>query len=179
MNMHEEEHKLVVDSITEALFQLMEEKPFSEIKITELINKAGIARSTYYRNFDSKEDIVKLFFKSIFDEFHSIHPVESIENHYSPEFIKHILEYLPQYKEKIKVLNKAGISSYYLEMLNQYLLKLYIKPGMSADSIFHIYTIAGAEYNLIFNWYVTEEVDNIEAMRSFVATRQQLKSLID
>lgn len=179
MNMHEEEHKLVVDSITEALFKLMNEKPFSEIKVTDLINKAGVARSTYYRNFNSKEDIVKLFFKNIFEEFHSSFSLDSISQRYTPEFIYQILEHLPNYKEKISILNKAGLSSYYLAMLNEYLLNLYNRPGISPDEIFHIYTIAGAEYNLVFNWYMSEDKSNIEALKNYLMVRRNAKTMLE
>jgi len=40
-----------------ALVMLMEEKPFDDISITEITNKAGLSRMAYYRNYNSKEDI--------------------------------------------------------------------------------------------------------------------------
>ncbi len=40
-----------------ALVMLMEEKPYDEISITEITNKAGLSRMAYYRNYNSKEDI--------------------------------------------------------------------------------------------------------------------------
>ena len=44
--------------ITESLLKLMEEKDFSKITITEIIKNADLTRQTFYRNFDSKEDIL-------------------------------------------------------------------------------------------------------------------------
>ena len=40
-----------------ALLQLMEEKPFNRISITEITKKAGVSRVTFYRHYTSKEDI--------------------------------------------------------------------------------------------------------------------------
>lgn len=40
--------------ISEALILLLEKKEFSEITIKEITKKAGVNRSTYYRNFKSK-----------------------------------------------------------------------------------------------------------------------------
>lgn len=42
----------------EALKQLLNEKSFSEIKVTEVVSKAKIGRSTFYRNFDTLEDVL-------------------------------------------------------------------------------------------------------------------------
>lgn len=44
--------------IYEALKQLMSDKKFSDITVTELVNQAKIGRSTFYRNFDSIEDVL-------------------------------------------------------------------------------------------------------------------------
>lgn len=43
-------------AICEALFLLMQEKPFSRITVTELCEKAGVTRQAFYMNFVGKED---------------------------------------------------------------------------------------------------------------------------
>jgi len=55
----------------EALSKLLEQKTINEIKISEIITKAGISRATFYRNFSSKEDIVIMQIKAFFQEFYS------------------------------------------------------------------------------------------------------------
>lgn len=51
-------HILVMESLTEALIQLMRKKPLAEIKISELCDKAGVSRVSFYRNFDSIPQIL-------------------------------------------------------------------------------------------------------------------------
>ena len=51
-------HELVIESMTEALMQLMRIKPLSEISISELCEKAGVSRLSFYRNFTSMDDIL-------------------------------------------------------------------------------------------------------------------------
>jgi len=41
-----------------ALSQLMLEKNFEEIKITEVVARAQVGRATFYRNFDQLEDVL-------------------------------------------------------------------------------------------------------------------------
>lgn len=44
--------------IQTALFQLMEKKAYSSISITEISDRAGLARQTFYRNYQDKDDIL-------------------------------------------------------------------------------------------------------------------------
>ena len=44
--------------IFEAVMLLMDEKPYSKISVSDIIIKAGIARQTFYRNYDDKDDVV-------------------------------------------------------------------------------------------------------------------------
>ncbi|SFM22308.1 transcriptional regulator, TetR family [Paenibacillus sp. 1_12] len=41
-----------------ALFQLMQKKPYSQISIKEITDRAGLARQTFYRNFQDKDEIL-------------------------------------------------------------------------------------------------------------------------
>ncbi len=54
----------------EALCKLLEHKKYSEIKISEIIVKAGISRATFYRNFSTKDDIIKIRVKTFFHDFY-------------------------------------------------------------------------------------------------------------
>ncbi len=55
---------VVKESITEALLRLMRKKDFYHISISEITKVAGVSRVSFYRNFDSKEDILV---KSMFE----------------------------------------------------------------------------------------------------------------
>lgn len=44
--------------IADSLLELMEQKPFPEITVTEICEGAGIGRKTFYRNFAYKEDVL-------------------------------------------------------------------------------------------------------------------------
>ncbi|MDO5424069.1 MAG: TetR/AcrR family transcriptional regulator [Eubacteriales bacterium] len=57
------------DFIIDALFELMKEQSFEKISITEIAQKAGVSRLSYYRNFQTKEDIILTFFEQEFQQF--------------------------------------------------------------------------------------------------------------
>jgi len=53
-----EANRLVKLRIARALTKLMEKKNFSDITVTEIVQTAGVARASYYRNFTSKEEVL-------------------------------------------------------------------------------------------------------------------------
>lgn len=57
-------HSLSLQSkqwFAEALIKLMEQKKYSEITIKELAERAGLDRKTFYRNFETKEDVIRFY----------------------------------------------------------------------------------------------------------------------
>lgn len=58
MSKRDEIHRDVLESIAEALLQLMQRKPLSEITITELCRRAGVGRVSFYRNYASMDDVL-------------------------------------------------------------------------------------------------------------------------
>ncbi|MBC1544939.1 TetR/AcrR family transcriptional regulator [Listeria cossartiae] len=55
--------------IIEALLDLLKTKPYASITITEITKKAGVARLTFYRNFDNKEEILLTRSNYLFQEY--------------------------------------------------------------------------------------------------------------
>lgn len=51
--------QLTKECLQLALVDLMAEKPFEKITVTELVLKSGVSRQSFYRNYESKEDILK------------------------------------------------------------------------------------------------------------------------
>lgn len=65
-----EEYSLKAESlIISALFELLKKNSFDRISITAITQKASVSRLSYYRNFNSKEDIVERFFDQEFQQF--------------------------------------------------------------------------------------------------------------
>lgn len=53
------------DALGDALIALMQEKPFNEITVNEVLDRAGVSRSTFYKHYSDKDDL----FMSDADEF--------------------------------------------------------------------------------------------------------------
>lgn len=55
---NEESNKITRECLQTALVLLMSEKPFEKITITELVKRSGVSRTAFYRNYNTKEDIL-------------------------------------------------------------------------------------------------------------------------
>lgn len=75
--------------ICDALILLMQEKPFSKIKVTEITAKANVSRSTFYSYFDSIFEVLQTleddFSSHIVDEKEVglYHDAEAVERNFS------------------------------------------------------------------------------------------------
>lgn len=56
---NENRNAYVVEHITEATVSLLKEKELSDISISEICEKAGVGRVSFYRNYKTKEDILQ------------------------------------------------------------------------------------------------------------------------
>ncbi|WP_312113458.1 TetR/AcrR family transcriptional regulator [Brevibacillus reuszeri] len=60
-----------------ALIQLMEKKAYSLISITEITRKAGLARQTFYRNYQDKDDVLFEYLCNQYETYWSVSPEQS------------------------------------------------------------------------------------------------------
>ena len=143
-----EAHSMVVDSLTEALLQLMKKKRLSEINVSELCNRAGVSRVSYYRNFSSLQDILIQYLIRCTDAWWTKFSKKTVEEFYRTFWI----ELFEQYKKNeklIKLLYKNDAS---------YLLKDHIFACCELESEHNdedAYTravLAGAIYGLVDEW---------------------------
>ena len=58
--------------IEDSVFSLMETTDISDIRMADVIRRAGVSRSTFYRHFNSVDDVVKAFETDLLANMHSI-----------------------------------------------------------------------------------------------------------
>lgn len=67
-------------SMGSALLELMKEKPLEKITIEEMTAKADVGRSTYFRYFKTKEEVVAYQLAALYSNafMHDIRPVDTV-----------------------------------------------------------------------------------------------------
>ncbi len=92
-----------------ALAELMREKPYSKITVTDLVEKAQLGRTTFYRNFDEIDDILRMRCDQVFDELIAYIATYRKED-YSPEIgvlLKPMLRYFYLHSDIIDLLLRS------------------------------------------------------------------------
>lgn len=90
-----ERNLIIKESIILALMQLMRKKKFNTITITELVETAGVARASFYRNYTSKEDVILKYLTRLHKDWHeTYHYPESMIESYFRHILKHKHVYL-------------------------------------------------------------------------------------
>ena len=58
--------------ITDALLKLMEKYPYNEISVKQIVLEADLVRKTFYRNFDTKDDVLYSYIRSILIDYFDV-----------------------------------------------------------------------------------------------------------
>ena len=155
MDKRQEANRKVKEAITNALFEMMEDEAISKITITRIIKKANVARISFYRNYQTKEDVLITLVHDVLDDFRDSSDYD-LSAFRSWKHIKRIFTYFDRYKKYVINLYKSGYGTMLLNELNQF--HEYIAGDMPADSPerYGIYTFIGAVYNAAIIWLMED-----------------------
>jgi len=156
----------VKENITKALFALMKEKSLGSITITELVNGAGVARASFYRNYCSKEDVLVTLIRDVLDVFRGEAGLEQGGLH-TYENIRLSFQYFQKYRSYILDLYHCGFASFLLEELNRFHES--IEGDMPSSSIekYRLYLYMGALFNTAMVWLSEDGKTTPEEMARF------------
>ncbi len=98
----------VIEHLTEAFLELLEEKEIGDISISQLVEKAGVGRASFYRNYKCKEDILKSYLNVLFCEWTD----EWNKNNSAPlsEHIRTMIAHFEKHRSFYKLLNNRKLT---------------------------------------------------------------------
>ena len=107
------------DLISLALVQTMLKKEYENITIKEICHRAGVSRMSFYRSYNSKDDIFLDFCDARFEEFYS----EYLRNPYLTleEFIVSMFRFFKKYFRQLLILRRAGKETILINQFNGYI----------------------------------------------------------
>src|SRR6266481_3778622 len=104
-----------------ALIELMKEKAFADIQITELTARAEVSRAAFYLHFRSKEELLLSHVDVIFDEFHAEVSREIARGKGDRKrFSIMLFQYWERYAETLRLVIQAENPDILLERLKEY-----------------------------------------------------------
>ena len=126
------------DCMVQALIQLLQTKSLSNITISELTERAGVSRMTYYRNYNSMDEIFISYLKDLVDAYRQdVAGWPDKGNYNDYRNMLHCYEYFDHYREFIACLVKTGLGHLLLQALDNYILDTYIRKIKAGISITH------------------------------------------
>ena len=146
MDKRKAENLRVKQSITNALFALMREKSLSDVQITELVGRAGVARASFYRNYDSKEDVLITLVRDVLERFRGEISMEQ-GGFYCYENVLLSFQYFLKYRDYILNLCRSGFLSALLEELNRFHESIAGTMASSSIQRYQLYAYIGALLN--------------------------------
>lgn len=167
------QNKLTKECIFTALMILMERKTLNEISITELTTKAGVSRMSYYRNYNSKEDIITNYMDEIFEEY--LAEILSLKRTDKFEFTRLYFAYFRKHEKLILNLINSDLTNLILERYYKYLHSLFQKvfrPNNSSNDIeeYLIDYLAGGLYTILLKWVTNGMKESDEHMANIICT---------
>lgn len=156
-----------------ALLELMKEKTFRDIQITEIADRAQVSRPAFYLHFHSKEELLLSHVDAVFDEFHSELSKEvAAGNVDRRKFCTLLFQYWEKYAETLRMVVQAESQQVLLERLRSYVAIIMTelaarKRKPAPDSLLHEYIVdfvAGGAYMLLTKWVTNEMPYSAEKM---------------
>ena len=143
-------HEMMMGYMAGALLELMLEKDYTKISIGEIAKKAGVDRSSYYRHFKSKEDIISVFFDMVLKE-----SLEGYTNLSSIDFtlyIHSIYTAFFNYKNEILLIHYANLSFLLLDVLSKRFQFSELAKDFPLSKQYELSYIIGGIYNNLIFW---------------------------
>ena len=158
---NEESNRLTRECIEAALVLLMKDSDFASITITDIIKKAGVSRSSYYRNFSSKEEILT----NVFDG-----AAATIVNALSEELASQnmlssyriLFEKVSESRRLFEIILMADLADRFQMAVNDKYLQAI--NTSSASEYYRLMSWIGSIFNIIFGWIRREYRETPEEM---------------
>ena len=143
-------HEMMMGYMATALLELMLEKDYTKISIGEIAKKAGVDRSSYYRHFKSKEDIISFFFDMVLKE--SLDGYTNLSSIDFTLYIHSIYTAFFNYRKEILIIHYANLSFLLLDVLSKRFQFSELAKDFPLSKQYELSYIIGGIYNNLIFW---------------------------
>ena len=84
----------VVKHITDALLKLIRSRCLNGISISQICEEAGVGRASFYRNYESKEDVLRKYLERLIREWEKDFENKGDLAFFSESMLRHFYKYL-------------------------------------------------------------------------------------
>ena len=156
--------------IAAALFELMTEKPFMNITVTELAKRAGVGRASFYRNFDTTRDVLDMAVEDMVADLVEIGApiVFSDDERTWKDFLFRYIYFLNRSKGNILKIRSENFSI----ILNNFVEKMqevrYSIPPKSMEEEYNLSAKLAVVNGILLTWKEKGEVESVEEIVNYI-----------
>ena len=158
---NEEAKKLTRECFQMALIYLMNEKPFDQISVTDLVKRSGVSRTAFYRHYKAKEDILESIRSGIEAKLTAI--IEKNKGQQTMvQGFKECFDFVRENRKTIKLMLGAGMSRESLFHNTSLLEKIH--PSDTYQKHYVKLASESAFSRIVVEWFITGMKESTESM---------------
>ncbi len=108
MNGHARQREQSGQMIENALFELLKEKEYTQISVSEIVERAGVARRTFYRLYENKEGVIEQYFRRLCAAYKNSYTV--LQGYDLQQIARDYFSFWYEQRERLLILYQSGLS---------------------------------------------------------------------
>lgn len=158
--------------LTASLLNLMNENPYSKITIQDISKNADLVRQTFYKNFDTKDDILENYIGKLLMDFGQNFLEENKCD--MKNFITRHINFWSDNSEFLSLLIKNNLTYLLDKQYKNHIPKLIdvlMQKKIDTDSANHKYALAylsGAIVNVLVEWIYSDKDYSIDELSDLI-----------
>ena len=153
----------VKDRLFSALIEFAGHKDWSKITVTELITKAGVARASFYRNFQSVEELIDYGIQRMALRYHEGNACQD-EDFHSREAMVYKFRFYQENAGLVLAFHRARMTVTLLDVITDCEIEACGDMPVNSISKYELYYFSGAFYNMMLSWLENGTQETPEAM---------------
>ena len=158
-------------NISLALYDLLLKKPYEEISVSEICQKAGVSRVSFYHYYDKKDDILIQYSDEKFAEF--FEDFTKLENMTFNDLIIQMFYFLKKNSRQLAILRYAKKEEVLMEQFYSYCRYMFSNTLTSPlmkdrDNPLRIPFLVGGMFQIIMRWLDEGMITSPETMAKYV-----------
>lgn len=132
-----------------ALLELLKTVPYDDITVQRISDHAGVSRMAFYRNFDSKDDVIRYYLEKQTDEFLRESHIEE-DTSFGPAYFRKLIDHLSATRDVGMLLVNTGL----FDLLRAEFDRIYTVRAKDHRDMLRSTFIAGGICNVYYCWLV-------------------------
>ena len=159
-------NSLTREWMQQALLRLLRTKELSEISVTELTRTAGVARVTFYRNYNDMADVL---FDYLENPKHGL-PVPGAADFYLPQFIRDYFQFFHDNRALVFCIQKNNLLPRLMVTMEKNIgaQSYYLIAAYGFENPYEVSGLVGIFYKILLDWIRNGMKESIEEMSMVV-----------